>query len=191
MSRNHDFLLSPQNVTNQKISRTWEAQVAILDSETWLSRSLLVSLFHYFCEWPKINKSVCFSILFNAFRPSNTIDFPIVFILFFIFVQNRSRSKCLEGSSAELLWKVGFGCQFRFLWFSKRHPLDDLFASKDEKKRSPPNGPGCPSSDPAFHDTRLITVPLGPTVFLKVMFVDGDWLVFVSFHCAMFYIIVL
>ena len=35
--------------------------------------------FHCFFEWPKVKKSVCFSILFNGFGPSKTIDFPIAF----------------------------------------------------------------------------------------------------------------
>ena len=50
-----------------------------LDPKTWLLRSPLASFFHCFFEWPKIKKSVCFSILFNGFGPSKTIDFPIVF----------------------------------------------------------------------------------------------------------------
>ena len=33
-SKNYDFLASPQNFKNQRISQTWEAHVAIVDQKT-------------------------------------------------------------------------------------------------------------------------------------------------------------
>ena len=53
-------------------------QCHLFVSKTWLSRSPLASFFHRFCEWPKIRKSVCFSILSDGFRLWETIDFQIV-----------------------------------------------------------------------------------------------------------------
>ena len=64
-------------------------------------------------------------------------------------------------------------CHFRFSGFSKRQPLDHLFAQADAKKQSPLNDLGCPSTAPVCHETIVITVTLGPSGFLKVIFQMG------------------
>ena len=144
--------------------------------------------FIVFVEWPKIKKSVCFSILFDGFGPSKPLIFRSFFHRFFMFFQNRSPGLFLDGPSAELLWKVGFWCHLRFSWFSKRHFLDDLFAQVDEKKRNTPSDPRGPSRDPAFHEIIIIVVPFGPIVFLLKSFVRkrlAHLLFFYVFLCAM------
>ena len=122
-SKNDDFLASHQNVKNQMISRNWEAHVATLDPKTWLLRYPLASFFHRFCEWPKIKKI----FVFQYFSMVLDHQKPLIFRSFFHF-QSSSPGPFLEGPSADRLWKVSFRCRFRFSWFSKRHPLDDLFA---------------------------------------------------------------
>ena len=69
------------------------------------------------------------------------------------------------------------------------HPLDQLFAQVDEKKRSPANDPCCPSRGPAFHETIIITVPFGPSVLKNDIFsmMIGKFSVFSAFLCAMLY----
>ena len=46
-----------------------------------------------------------------------------------------------------------------------------------------------PFRDPAFHETTVILVPLGPSVFLNIIFsmMTGYFSVFSAFRCAMFY----
>ena len=46
-----------------------------------------------------------------------------------------------------------------------------------------------PFRDPAFHETTVILVPLGPSVFKNIIFsmMIGYFSVFSAFRCAMFY----
>jgi hypothetical protein len=46
-----------------------------------------------------------------------------------------------------------------------------------------------PFRDPAFHETTVILVPLGPNVFKNIIFsmMIGYFSVFSAFRCAMFY----
>ena len=76
-----------------------------------------------------------------------------------------------------------------FMVFIKA-PFGGPFHHKRRKIRSSPNDPGCPSSDPAFRETIVITMPLGPSGFLKVIFPTaiGSFSVFPASLCAMFYI---
>ena len=56
-----------------------------------------------------------------------------------------------------------------------------------------PNDEKRPSADPAFHETMVITVPFGPSVFFNVIFAIKIWSlsVFSAFLCAMFYMVFL
>ena len=68
--------------------------------------------------------------------------------------------------------------------------MDNLFAQADEKKKSP-NDPGCPSTDPAFHETIVNIVLFGPSGFLKVVYsmeIGSFFNLFHAFLCAMTYI---
>ena len=95
---------------------------------------------------------------------------PLIFQSFFhrfsLFFQNHSPGPFLDGPSAELVQQVVLGCHFRFSWFSKKAPFGPPFHQSRRNKRSAPNGPDRPSRDPAFHETVVITVPFGPSVFL-------------------------
>ena len=46
-----------------------------------------------------------------------------------------------------------------------------------------------PVRDPAFHETTVLLVPLGPSVFKNIIFsmMIGYFSVFFAFRCAMFY----
>ena len=53
----------------------------------------------------------------------------------------------------------------------KKAPFGPPFRPSERKQINPPNDPGGPSRDPAFHDeTFIITVPFGPSVFLKLIY---------------------
>ena len=84
--------------------------------------------------------------------------------------------------------KFDLGAIFDFLDFQKGTSWD-TFLHKRSKKRFPGKHADCPGSDPAFHETIVITVPLGPTGFSKRHFFDGDLLILIlsAFLCAMFY----
>ena len=169
-SKNDDFLASQQNVKNQTIRRTWDAHVAILDTKTWLLRSTLVSFCYCFFEWPKIKKSVCFSILFNGFGPSKTIDFPIVFSSIFHFFSKPLPGTIFRRSQRRTFLKKLFLVPFPIFMVFQKAPFGRPFRPSRRPKPSPPNCPERPFRDPAFHETTVILVPLGPSVFKTSFF---------------------
>jgi hypothetical protein len=57
-----------------------------------------------------------------------------------MFFQNSFLGPFLEGPSAELFEKVGFGCHFRFLGFSERHLLETIFGDDGTKSGLHPTG---------------------------------------------------
>ena len=59
----------------------------------------------------------------------------------------------------------GFGAIFDFRDFQKGTSWE-IFSRKRSKKGFPGKYADCPGSDPFFHETIVITVPLGP-VFLS------------------------
>ena len=63
--------------------------------------------------------------------------------------------------------------------------MDDLFAQAGAKNKHGVR----PCRDPAFHETTVILVPLGPSVFKNIIFsmMIGYFSVFSDFRCAMFY----
>ena len=142
--------------------------------KTWIARFPLASLFHCFCEWPNIKKSDCFSILFNGFGPSKTIDSPIDFSSNFHVCSKPLPGTVFRGYKCWTLiksWivlnfykKLDLGAIFDFQHFQK-----GTFWTHFSLKR----WPGAPSilcghhpcRDPAFHETKVITVPFGPSVF--------------------------
>ena len=51
----------------------------------------------------------------------------------------------------------------------KKVSFEPPFRPSRRQKTSPPNDSASPCRDPAFHETNVITVPLGPTGFWKVV----------------------
>ena len=65
--------------------------------------------------------------------------------------------------------KLDFGAIFDFHGFQKG-TLWTTFSPKQAPKPSTPNDRERPCRDPAFHETIVITVPLGPSVFKNIIF---------------------
>ena len=132
--------------------------------------------------WPKIKKSVCFPILLNGFGLSKTIDFR----------KNKLfeplHGAVLRGSQCQTFINNWLLVPFYISMIFKKVPCGQPFRSSRRKKRSAPNDPDCPSRDPAFHETMVIIVPFGPSVFLNFIFSIkiGSFRVFSDFRCAMF-----
>ena len=70
----------------------------------------------------------------------------------------------------------------------KKAPFGHHFRVAGHQKPSTPNSGERPCRDPAFHETMVIAVPLGPSSFLKVILSMeiGTFSVLVAFLCAMF-----
>ena len=71
----------------------------------------------------------------------------------------------------------------------KKAPFGQPFRPSRRQKPSPPKYREHPFRDPAFHETTVILVPLGPSVFKNIIFsmMIGYFSVFSAFRCAMFY----
>ena len=151
--------------------------------------TILASCFHCFFEWPKVNKSVCFSILFNSFKPSKTIDFPIVFSSIFNVYSKPLPGTVFRGSQRRPIMKSWFLVRCSIFMVFKKAPFGRPFRPSRRQKPSPPNPGERPFGDLAFHETTIILVPLGPSVFQNIIFsmVIGYFSVFSAFRCAMFY----
>ena len=88
---------------------------------------------------------------------------------FFMFFQNRSQGQFLEGPGADLYRKIEFGCNFRFSELQKGiHWM--TFSTKTRPKCTRQSSRRRPYRDPAFHETTVIAVPLGPSVFKTSLF---------------------
>ena len=74
-----------------------------------------------------------------------------------MFFQNRSLGLFLEGPSAEMV-------PFSIFMGFKSAPFGQPFRPSRRNKKSTPNDPGRTSRDPALHETKVITVPFGPSV---------------------------
>ena len=85
--------------------------------------------------------------------------------------------------------KENVGAIFDFHGFQKGTFWTTL-SPKWEKKRNPDNDLGRTSTDPVFHETIVIALPFGPSVFRKVIcsIKVGSFGVFSILLCAMFYI---
>ena len=69
--------------------------------------------------------------------------------------------------SVDLYEKFEFGAIFDFHGFQKRHPLDDIHPKHNQIVQG--NRPGHILIATLFcHETIVITVPLGPSVFLSL-----------------------
>ena len=78
---------------------------------------------------------------------------------------------------------------FEDFWLFEKTPFEDHFGpQKLQRSSTPVEGEG-PFRDPAFHETIVITVPLGHRGFQKYIFLMqiGSLSAFVAFRCAMFY----
>jgi hypothetical protein len=71
----------------------------------------------------------------------------------------------------------------------KKAPFGQPLRPSRRQKPSLPNCGERPFRDPAFHETTVILVPLGPNVFQNIIFsmMTGYFAVFSAFHCGMFY----
>ena len=71
----------------------------------------------------------------------------------------------------------------------KKAPFGHHFRAAGRQKPSSSNYGWRPGADPAFHETTVILVPLGPSVFKNIIFsmMIGYFSVFSAFRCAMFY----
>jgi hypothetical protein len=71
----------------------------------------------------------------------------------------------------------------------KKAPFGRPLRPRRLQKPSPPNGAERPFRDRAFHETTVILMPLGPSVFKNIIFsmMIGYFSVFSAFRCAMFY----
>ena len=88
--------------------------------------------------------------------------------------------------------KFALGAIFDFLDFFKGSRLMTFFVKK-LNLATLLSRTGRPCRDPAFHETIVITMPLGPAGFFKIIFSIeiGSFSICSTFLCAMFYIICL
>ena len=84
--------------------------------------------------------------------------------------------------------KFDFGAIFGFRDFQKCTSWETV-SRKRSKKGFPGKYADCPGNDLAFHETIVITVSLGPSVFFNFIFsMEIGYCSFCSvFSCAMFY----
>ena len=121
---------------NQRINRTWEAHVAILEPKSWFVRSHLASFFIVFVNDWKSRRC----LFFNTFQWFGTFKkhyFSDMFSLIFHVFSKPLPGTIFRGSQCRAFIKSCFGCRFLFSWLSKRHPLDHLFAQAVEQKEVP------------------------------------------------------
>jgi hypothetical protein len=100
-------------------------------------RSFWYPFFIVFLNELKSRKVFVFQYFSMVLDHPKPLIFRSFFHRFFIFFQNRFTGQFLGGPSAELFWKVRLWCHFRFSWFSKKAPLDDLFAQPGAKNLVP------------------------------------------------------
>ena len=146
-------------------------------------------VFSLFFRWPKIKKSVCFLILFNGFGPSKTIYFPIVFSLNFHVFSKPFLGTVFRGSQRRTFLKSWVWVPFPIFMIFKKASFGRPFCPSRRQKPSTSKYGERPCRDPAFHETTVILVPLGPSVFKNIIFsmMIGYFSVFSAFRCAMFY----
>ena len=85
----------------------------------------------------------------------------------------------------QLVW----GALYDFLDFQKG-TFGDHCRQQRLPKWSAPNSPGPPWTDPGFHETKVIIVPLGPNYwFLKGRLLPQDWLIFGLFCFSLCYVL--
>ena len=127
--------------------------------------------------------------IFNGFRPSKTIDFPIVFSSIFNVFSKPLPGTVFRGSQHRTFQKSCFLVPFSIFMVFKRAPFGQPFRPSRRQKPSPPKYGERPFRDPAFHETTVILVPLGPSVFKNIIFsmMIGYFSVLGVFSCAMFY----
>ena len=106
----------------------------------------------------KSRKVFVVQYFFDGFRTSKPLIVRSVFHRFLVFFQNRSPGTVFRRSQCRTLIKNCFR-------IAKKVPFGPPFCPSRRKKTSPPNGPGCPSTDPVFHETIIITVAFGPSGF--------------------------
>ena len=125
---------------------------------------LFRSFFHCFFEWPKIKKSNCFSILFNGFGSSKTIDFPIVFSSIFHVFSKPLLGTVFRGSQRQTFLKSWILVPFPIFMIFTKASFGTPFSAKCRSKFLTGSRAGRPCRDPGFHETIVILVPLGPSV---------------------------
>ena len=131
------------------------------------------------------SKVIVFQYFSMVWNRQTTIEFPNVFPLIYHFVSKPLPGAIFRGSQCWAFIPNWFWVPFSIFIFFKKHPLDYLFAKLIQQKKT--DGPGRTSTDPVFHETILITVPFGPSVFWKVIFVDKDSLI--SCFCLLFFVL--
>ena len=127
-----------QNRQKRRINRSRAPPGSILDYFPWLLGAILASIFHCFFEWPKVKKNVCFSILFNGFRPSKTIDFPIVFSLIFHVFSKPLPGTVFRGSQHRTFLKSWILVPFPIFMVFKKAPFGHHVQTKSSQNRTRP-----------------------------------------------------
>ena len=114
--------------------------------------------------------------------------FRSLFRRFSCFFKTAPRDRFYRVPGSNFYKKLVFDAMFDFRGFQKG-TLWTTFSPKWTKKKKYPSDPGGPSRDPAFHETTVILMPLGPSVFLNIIFSIeiGYFSVFAAFLCAMLY----
>ena len=77
-----------------------------------------------------------------------------------MFFIKRAQGQFLEGPSATLLY-ILFLVPFTIFWIFKKAPFGNHFRAAGRPKPCSPNYGWRPGADSAFHETIVITVPLG------------------------------
>ena len=111
-----------------------------------------------------ISRKEFFSILFNGFGPSKTIDFPKKNHRCFMFFKIAPPGTVFRGSLCRTVIKMWLLVPFSIFMVFKKAPFGPPFRPSGRKKRSPTSDPRRPSRDPVFHETIVILVPFGPSV---------------------------
>ena len=98
-----------------------------------------------------------------------------------MFFQNRSPDR-FERVPVPNCYKKCSGVPFNIFWVFKKTLFEDHVGPQKLQKSCTPVEGERPFRDPAFHETIVITLPLGTVICLSNFF-DGDWLTY-CFCCV-------
>jgi hypothetical protein len=91
--------------------------------------------------------------------------------------------------NADLYSKSRFLEPFRISRGPENEPRGDQFEAKGFQMASTFYRGLRLGADPAFHETTVILLPLGPSVFKNIIFFDDDWLLFRFFGFSLCYVL--
>ena len=115
--------------------------------------------------------------------------FRLFFPLIFQFYSKPLLGTVFRGSQRRPIMKSWICVSLPIFMVFKKAPFGRPLRPKRVQSRTEPNSGERPFRDPAFHETTIILMPLGPSDFKNIIFsmMIGYFSIFSDFHCAMFY----